>query len=84
MPVRSNAAPSGEIRHLASILNPKVGIVTGISPCHLEGFGTISDIYEAKLELADALAINKADGDNVERARIALGDGADDARQLHR
>lgn len=53
------ASRRGEIRRLASILNPKVGIVTGISPCHLEGFGTLNDIYEAKLELADALARQK-------------------------
>ena len=50
---------SGEIRRLAGLLRPQIGLITGISPAHLEGFGSLNKIYGAKLELADALVRNK-------------------------
>lgn len=66
----------GEIRRLSHLLKPRIGVITGVSPAHLEGFGSLSRIYDAKLELADALAKNKGtlvlpDGDPelIERAR---------------
>lgn len=45
----------GEIRKLSSLVKPRVGVITGVSPVHLEGFGSVSAIYDAKLELANAL-----------------------------
>lgn len=66
----------GEIQRLAGLLKPQVGVITGVSPAHLEGFGSLEGIYEAKLELADALAKNRGtlvlpDGDSelIRRAR---------------
>ena len=53
------ASHQGEIRRLAGLLKPKVGVITGVSPAHLEGFGSLDKIYDAKLELADALIKNK-------------------------
>lgn len=53
------ASRQGEIRFLSSLLRPKIGILTGVSPAHLEGFGSLDRVYEAKLELAEALARNK-------------------------
>ncbi len=47
----------GEIRQLAQILRPDCGILTQIAPAHLEGFGSLEDIYETKLELAESLPI---------------------------
>ncbi|MBI3306691.1 MAG: UDP-N-acetylmuramoyl-tripeptide--D-alanyl-D-alanine ligase [Candidatus Omnitrophica bacterium] len=41
----------GEIRTLARMLQPTAGIITRIAPAHLEGFGSLEAIYEAKLEL---------------------------------
>lgn len=49
------ASHVGEIRHLAKILKPDAAVVTQISPAHLEGFGSLEDIYDAKLELIEAL-----------------------------
>jgi len=45
----------GEIRRLSALLAPRVGIITGVSPAHLEGFGSLEGVYRAKLELADFL-----------------------------
>ncbi len=49
----------GEIRRLGGILKPRVGLITCVSAAHLEGFGSLARIYEAKLELADALVKGK-------------------------
>src|SRR3989338_2554366 len=45
----------GEIKILSEILEPTVGVITGIHPTHMEGFGSLDGIYRAKLELADFL-----------------------------
>lgn len=45
----------GEIEFLARILCPTAGLITRVSPCHLEGFGSLEAIYSAKLELFHAL-----------------------------
>ncbi len=45
----------GEIRHLASILQPTSAIITRIAPAHLEGFGSLDAIYRTKLELFEQL-----------------------------
>lgn len=70
------ASHRGEIRMLSTLLRPQVGVITGVSPAHLEGFGSLSAIYQAKLELADALAQNRGtlvlpdrDSELVKRAR---------------
>lgn len=49
----------GEIRKLSSLLRPGVGIITGVSPAHLEGFGSLNGVYEAKLELLGALTASR-------------------------
>lgn len=49
----------GEIRRLSALLRPRVGVITGVSPAHLEGFGSLDGIYRAKLELADFLQKGK-------------------------
>ena len=63
----------GEIAFLAKIAQPTIGVITGIYPVHLEGFGSLADIYEAKLELADYLerhsGIMIANGDDPELLR---------------
>lgn len=50
------ASFEGEIEMLAHILKPDLGIITMVSPAHLEGFGSIDAIYETKLGLFRALA----------------------------
>jgi UDP-N-acetylmuramoyl-tripeptide--D-alanyl-D-alanine ligase len=51
----------GEIAQLASLTRPNVGVYTNIGPVHIEFFGTIEKIAEAKRELLE----NLADGGTV-------------------
>jgi UDP-N-acetylmuramoyl-tripeptide--D-alanyl-D-alanine ligase len=45
----------GEIRLLAEIARPRIGVVTNIHPVHLERMGTIEAIAETKAELVEAI-----------------------------
>ena len=45
----------GEIKHLANIVKPEIGIITSVSPCHIGYFNGIEEILKAKLELYNAL-----------------------------
>ena len=49
------ASHVGEIRGLCQILQPDSGLITMIAPAHLEGFGSLENVYEAKLELFQSL-----------------------------
>jgi len=49
------ASHPGEIRTLTEIAAPSGGILTPIGPAHLEGFGSLENVYRTKLELADFL-----------------------------
>ncbi|HEY4752160.1 MAG TPA: Mur ligase family protein, partial [Candidatus Limnocylindrales bacterium] len=51
----------GEIRDLAAIARPSVGVVTAVQPVHLSRLGTIEAIEDAKAELVEALPAG-ADG----------------------
>jgi len=74
----------GEIRELAAIGLPRIGIVTAVQPVHLSRIGTIEAIVDAKAELVEALpaaadggvAILNADDERVlgmaERTRAAV------------
>jgi len=45
----------GEIAALCSVVQPTAGILTMVAPVHLEGFGSLEGIYQAKTELLRAL-----------------------------
>jgi UDP-N-acetylmuramoyl-tripeptide--D-alanyl-D-alanine ligase len=45
----------GEIAQLASLTRPDVGVYTNIAPVHIEFFGTVEKIAEAKRELLENL-----------------------------
>ncbi len=67
----------GEIRELAAMASPDIGVITNIGEAHLEGLGTIENISRAKGELleslgSDAKAILNADDEAV----MALGQNA--------
>lgn len=49
------ASEPDDIRELAGILKPDAAILTGVSACHLEGFGSLEQIYKTKLDLFRAL-----------------------------
>jgi len=66
----------GEIAQLAGLTRPDVGVYTNIAPVHIEFFGTIEKIAEAKRELLENV---KSDGtivlntDNEHVMRISEG-----------
>jgi UDP-N-acetylmuramoyl-tripeptide--D-alanyl-D-alanine ligase len=83
----------GEIRDLAAIARPSIGVVTAVQPVHLSRIGTIDAVERAKGELVEALpsaadggvAVLNADDPRVRRmasrtgARVVMYGFADDA-----
>ena len=49
---------AGEIRALAKIAHPEIGVVTNVAPVHLEFFDSIAGIARAKYELIESLPAN--------------------------
>jgi UDP-N-acetylmuramoyl-tripeptide--D-alanyl-D-alanine ligase len=52
------AYKKGEIKKLASIVEPQIGVITGVEPQHLSLFGSLDDIKKAKFESIEALPKN--------------------------
>jgi len=46
---------AGEIRSLAEMAQPEIGVVTNVAPVHLEFFDSIAGIARAKYELVESL-----------------------------
>jgi UDP-N-acetylmuramoyl-tripeptide--D-alanyl-D-alanine ligase len=61
----------GEIAQIAGLLRPNIGVYTNIAPVHIEFFGTIEKIAEAKRELLETPSVKtivvNADGAHVMR-----------------
>jgi UDP-N-acetylmuramoyl-tripeptide--D-alanyl-D-alanine ligase len=55
MVIEMGASHIGEIRTLCLIARPDFGIITNISPAHIEGFGSFEGIVKAKIELYEHL-----------------------------
>lgn len=53
--VEMGASSRGEIALLAQIAAPTVGLITNVGKAHLEGFGSIDGVLEAKSELPEYL-----------------------------
>lgn len=49
----------GEMRTLAQVAQPQVGVITNIGPTHLEALGSIEGVAQAKGELLEALPLEK-------------------------
>lgn len=45
----------GEIKKIASLIKPTIGIITAIAPQHLQKFGSLENIAKAKFELPQSL-----------------------------
>lgn len=71
------ASRPGDITYLSDILEPGLGLITNIHPAHLEGFGSLEKVYEAKLELAAYLEKSGGmlivNGDDEELVALARG-----------
>jgi UDP-N-acetylmuramoyl-tripeptide--D-alanyl-D-alanine ligase len=64
----------GEIRRLADIAAPSIGVITNVAPCHLEQLGSLEAVAAAKGELLDALGPDECAVINADDARVrALG-----------
>ncbi|MBZ5689064.1 MAG: UDP-N-acetylmuramoyl-tripeptide--D-alanyl-D-alanine ligase [Acidobacteriia bacterium] len=56
--VEMGMSHAGEIRALAKIANPDIGVVTNVAPVHLEFFDSLAGIARAKYELIESLPSN--------------------------
>jgi UDP-N-acetylmuramoyl-tripeptide--D-alanyl-D-alanine ligase len=73
----------GEIRELAAIGRPSIGIVTAVQPVHLSRIGSIEAIADAKAELVEALPAASEGGVailNADDRRVTAFDGRTRAR----
>ncbi|MFP3867464.1 MAG: UDP-N-acetylmuramoyl-tripeptide--D-alanyl-D-alanine ligase [Desulfobacteraceae bacterium] len=61
----------GEIRRLAQIAAPTIGVLTNVYPAHTEGVGDIEGVGRAKAELLEALADNQLLIYNQDDQRLA-------------
>lgn len=77
------ATHKGDITHLCRIAPPDVGVLTAISPVHLDSFGSLEDLAAAKGELALALPEKKgALVSPMDVPEVATGPGRTLARRI--
>jgi UDP-N-acetylmuramoyl-tripeptide--D-alanyl-D-alanine ligase len=70
----------GDIRLLARLARPRIGVVTAVLPVHLERLGTIERIHQAKQELVEELPSNGVAVLNADDPRVASMATATSAR----
>ena len=81
---------AGEITPLTALVRPHVAIITTIAPVHLEYFGSLDDIADAKAEIfaglepGGAAVINRDNAQYERLAQAARGAGVDAGRLVRR
>jgi UDP-N-acetylmuramoyl-tripeptide--D-alanyl-D-alanine ligase len=70
----------GEIRRLAEICYPNIGVITNIGPAHLAGVGSIEGVMKAKGELLEILAPEATAVLNADDKRVTALAARTDAR----
>jgi UDP-N-acetylmuramoyl-tripeptide--D-alanyl-D-alanine ligase len=70
----------GDIRLLARLAKPRIGVVTAVQPVHLERLGTIERIQQAKQELVEELPATGVAVLNADDARVVAMRTATPAR----
>ncbi len=58
------ARKMGDIQELVDIVDPSIGILTGIAEQHLETFGSVDNVFEEKRKLTDYTKISIVNADN--------------------
>ena len=76
------ATHKGDIAHLCGIALPEVGVLTAVSPVHLDSFGSLEDLAAAKGELALALPESGSLVSPLGAPEAAVGPGRDFARRI--
>jgi UDP-N-acetylmuramoyl-tripeptide--D-alanyl-D-alanine ligase len=71
---------TGDVRFLAQLARPRIGVVTAVQPVHLERMGTIERIQEAKQELVEELPRDGVAVLNADDPRVAQMANATSAR----
>lgn len=59
------ASAPGEIKQLCEIAVPNYGVLTNISPAHLEGFKDIETVRKTKLEILDTVDVAIVNADDL-------------------
>ena len=76
------ATHKGDIAHLCRIAPPEVGVLTAVSPVHLDSFGSLEDLALAKGELALALPETGSLVSPLNVPKAAAGSGRSFARRI--
>jgi UDP-N-acetylmuramoyl-tripeptide--D-alanyl-D-alanine ligase len=88
--VEMGAYRRGDVAEICELVRPRIGVLTAVGPAHLERFGSLDEIEQAKGELAEALPedgtyVTTADDERCVRttkrtaARVVLFSAAGDA-----